>query len=309
MAIRRIGVCGTDLHAFAGNQAYFTYPRILGHELAAKVLDIGPNPRGIRPGDPVIPIPYLHCGECIACRNGRTNCCTQMQVLGVHVDGGMQELLAVPSELLLPSGSLSWDQMALAEPLAIGAHAVRRAGLRSGEKVVVVGCGPIGLGLIYFAKRAGAQVAALDTDPFRLAFAAETFGADLIVPGGNEARETILEWSTGDLATAVFDATGHTAALESGIRYMAHGGRYVLVGLSKGPLTFMHPEIHARETSLLCSRNATLEDFEEVIRGLPDFPAEAFITHRLDFGNVVQRFGALTNPENRVIKGMVEFPE
>ncbi len=307
LAIRRVGVCGTDLHAFAGNQAYFTYPRILGHELAAEVLDIGPNPEGILRGDPVIPIPYLHCGTCIACRGGRTNCCSRIQVLGVHADGGMQELLTVPTELLLPGKDLSWDQMALTEPLAIGAHAVRRAGLRAGEKVVVVGCGPIGLGLIYFAKRRGAEVAAIDTDPFRLEFAAETFGADLAVPAGEEAPDTVREWSSGDMATAVFDATGYAAALESGIRYMAHGGRYVLVGLSKGPLTFMHPEIHAKETSLLCSRNATREDFEEVITALPAYPADAYITHRLAFGEVPRRFAELTERDNQVVKAVISL--
>ncbi len=307
LAIRRIGVCGTDLHAFAGNQAYFTYPRILGHELAAEVLDIGPNSGGIHRGDPVIPIPYVHCGTCIACRGGRTNCCSRIQVLGVHVDGGMQELITVPTELLLPAGDLSWDQMALTEPLAIGAHAVRRAGLRSGEKIVVVGCGPIGLGLVYFAKRSGAEVAAIDTDPFRLAFAAETFGAELVAPAGPDTPDIIRDWTSGDMATAVFDATGNTRALESGIRYMAHGGRYVLVGLSKGPLTFMHPEIHAKETSLLCSRNATREDFKEVTRSLPDFPVETFITHRLGFTDVPEQFGELTKPENRVIKAMITF--
>jgi threonine dehydrogenase-like Zn-dependent dehydrogenase len=125
--IRRIGVCGTDLHAFRGRQPYFSYPRILGHELAGVVLEVGPNDRGIRPGDRVAVEPYLSCGECRPCRTGRYNCCAALQVLGVHRDGGMRELLSVPVHLLHRSERLTLDQLALIETLGIGYHAVERA--------------------------------------------------------------------------------------------------------------------------------------------------------------------------------------
>src|SRR5664279_4848997 len=123
--IKRIGICGTDLHAFEGTQPYFNYPRILGHELAGELVELDDAP-GLNRGEFVTFIPYFNCGKCIACRNGKTNCCVQMHVCGVHVDGGMAEYLSVPSPSLLHGDGLSFDELALAEPLAIGAHGVRR---------------------------------------------------------------------------------------------------------------------------------------------------------------------------------------
>ena len=129
LKIKQVGICGTDLHAYGGNQAFFSYPRILGHELAAEVLEIGANEQGLKEGDKVIIMPYLSCQKCIACRNGKTNCCTNISVLGVHSDGGMQEIISLPTDILLPAGDLSLSEIALVEPLAIGAHAIRRAAL------------------------------------------------------------------------------------------------------------------------------------------------------------------------------------
>src|SRR5687767_9652799 len=143
--IKRIGICGTDLHAFEGTQPYFSYPRILGHELSGELVAFD-NAPGFQASEAVTIIPYFNCGNCIACRRGKPNCCTQMKVCGVHVDGGMVEYLSVPSYSLLHGDGLSFDELALVEPLAIGAHAVRRAAIEKGEYVLVVGAGPIGLG-------------------------------------------------------------------------------------------------------------------------------------------------------------------
>ncbi|MDT7830355.1 zinc-binding alcohol dehydrogenase family protein [Pricia sp. S334] len=309
LEIHKVGICGTDLHAYAGNQAFFEYPRILGHELAARVLEIDENPQEIKIGDKVVVMPYISCGSCIACSNGKSNCCTDIQVLGVHTDGGMQQRIVVPPELLVPAPRLSDDQMAVVEPLAIGAHAIRRADLKSGETIVVVGCGPIGIGILKLAQIAGAQVIAIDTNEQRLEYAREKIGADHTLLGGKDAVEQVRHITDGDMATAVFDATGHKGALESGIAYMAHGGRYVLVGLSKGELCFTHPEIHAKETSLLCSRNATLEDFKQVISILEadKFPMDSFITHNVDFTEMIANFETWLDPEKGVIKATVNF--
>src|SRR5688500_1524126 len=130
--VHRVGVCGTDLHAYRGRQPFFTYPRILGHELGVEVVEVGENAHGIRPGDRCAVEPYLNCGTCIACRHGKTNCCVELRVLGVHTDGGMREFIAVPVNKLHRSESLSWEQLALVETLGIGAHAVERAGLGAG---------------------------------------------------------------------------------------------------------------------------------------------------------------------------------
>ncbi|AUP80487.1 zinc-binding alcohol dehydrogenase family protein [Flavivirga eckloniae] len=307
LQINKVGICGTDLHAYAGNQAFFTYPRILGHELASEVLEIGENPQGIKAGDKVVIMPYVSCGECIACRNGKTNCCTNITVLGVHGDGGMQEQITVPTNILLPANNLSNDEMAIVEPLAIGAHAIRRAAIKKDEIVVVVGCGPIGIGIMKLAQIAGAKVIALDLNDDRLQYAKDKIGVDYTVNVGNDPVKQISEITNGDMATAVFDASGHKGALEAGPDYMAHGGRFVLVGLSKGELTYTHPAVHAKEMTLMCSRNATTEDFEHVISVLDQFPTDSFITHNVPFTEMIENFDSWLDPATGVIKATVNF--
>lgn len=309
--IKRIGICGTDLHAYAGNQAFFTYPRVLGHELSAEIIEIDQNEHQLKPGDPVVIMPYLSCGKCIACRNGKPNCCTNIRVLGVHTDGGMQEIISVPTEILIPAKGLSHDEIAIVEPLAIGGHAIRRAALKADEFVLVIGCGPIGMGIIKLAQIAGAKVIAMDVNEQRLQFVREKLEVKYTVNALEDPEIRISEITQGDLCTAVFDATGNKAALESGVNYMAHGGRYVLVGLSKGTLSFHHPAIHAKETTLMCSRNATFEDFHAVIDVLSQklFPIEAFISHRVTFGEMISNFDDWLKPETAVIKAMVSLEE
>ncbi|MDO3695376.1 zinc-binding alcohol dehydrogenase family protein [Wenyingzhuangia sp. chi5] len=307
LRVKKVGICGTDLHAYSGNQAFFTYPRILGHELASEIVEIGENDKGLKSGDRVVIMPYVSCGKCVACRNGKTNCCTDISVLGVHSDGGMQEYITVRKDLLLPANQLSYDQMAIVEPLAIGAHAIRRANVQKGETVVVVGCGPIGIGMVKLAQIAGAKVIVLDVNDDRLKYTKEEIGADYVINVNDQPVEKIIEITNGDMATAVFDATGFKGALEVGVDYMSHGGRYVLVGLSKGDLNFNHPKIHAKETTIMCSRNATTEDFEHVINVLNQFPTESFITHNVPFTEMISHFDSWTKPATGVIKATVDF--
>lgn len=307
LKVNKVGICGTDLHAYMGNQAFFTYPRILGHELATRVIEIDANGQGIKAGDKVVVMPYISCKKCIACKNGKTNCCTDIRVLGVHTDGGMQEKIVVPQDLLISANNLTDDQMAIVEPLAIGAHALRRAGVKTGEVIVIIGCGPIGIGILKQAQLLGAKTIALDVDKGRLQYARDLIGVDHVVNVANEPLLQIQEITNGDLASVVFDATGNKKALETAPDYMAHGGRYVLVGLSKGDITYNHPAIHAKEMTLMCSRNATLEDFKRVIEILPEFPTDKFITHSVHFSEMINHFDTWTNPESGVIKATVEF--
>lgn len=306
LKVHRVGICGTDIHAYGGNQAFFKYPRILGHELAAEIMDIEAH-ESLQIGDRVIIMPYVSCGDCIACRNGKTNCCTNINVLGVHVDGGMQEIISVPTDLLIPAKNLSFNQMAIIEPLAIGAHALRRAAVKKGETIVVIGCGPIGIGLMKLAQIMGAKVIALDVNHDRLAYARNEIGVAFAISVEDNPKERIAEITNGDMAQVVFDATGNRKALESGIDYMSHGGSYVLVGLSKGELTFNHPQIHAKETTLMCSRNATLADFQFVIDTIEQFPTQSFITHEVPFSEMINHFDSWLLPETGVVKAMVSF--
>jgi threonine dehydrogenase-like Zn-dependent dehydrogenase len=313
--IRRIGICGTDLHAFEGTQPYFDYPRILGHELAGDLVDFDKAP-GFTVGEAVTVIPYFNCGTCIACRNGKPNCCTTLKVCGVHIDGGMVDYLAVPSAALVHGSGLSYDQLALIEPLAIGAHAVRRAGIQPGEFVLVVGAGPIGLGTMEAARIAGGEVIAMDLNEDRLRFCREKLGVLHTVnpvagrdgAGAGGPMEALKRITRGDMPTVVVDATGSLKAIENAFQYMAHGARYVLVGLQKGEIRFSHPEFHKREGTLMSSRNATRADFELIMdsmrRGLID--PTTYITHRVGFDEVKAEFAGWLDPAGGVIKAMVE---
>lgn len=307
LQINKVGICGTDLHAYAGNQAFFTYPRILGHELASEVLEIGENDRGIKAGDKVVVMPYISDPNSVASRNGKPNCCPNITVLGVHGDGGMQEKITVPADILLKANNLSNNEMAIVEPLAIGAHAVRRAAIQKGEIIAVLGAGPIGIGIMKLAQIAGAKVIAIDMNQDRLTYAKEKIGVDYIVKASAESVEEVLKITNGNLCDAVFDASGNKYALEACPDYMSHGGRVVLVGLSKGELTYSHPKIHAKEMTLMCSRNATTEDFEHVISVLNQFPTESFITHSVDFTEMIENFDSWLDPKTGVIKATVSF--
>lgn len=309
LGIHRIGICGTDLHAFEGTQPYFTYPRILGHELAAEFVDAD-DAEGFTKGELVTIIPYFNCGNCIACRSGKPNCCVQMQVCGVHTDGGMREYLLVPSYSLLHGNGLSADELALTEPLAIGAHAISRAAIQKGEWVLVVGAGPIGLGIIAFAAIAGANVIVLDVNESRLSFCRNQLPVKHTINAASaDVMAELKEFTGGDMPTVVIDATGNLKAINNAFQYLAHGGRYVLVGLQKGDIQVNHPEFHKREATMMSSRNAVKKDFEFVIDCIKDQRIQPlkFITHRVSFGKTADEFASWLNPANGVIKAMVEM--
>jgi len=306
--IRRIGICGTDLHAFEGTQPYFSYPRILGHELAGEVVEIG-DEEGFVVGDLVTVIPYFNCGSCVSCRNEKPNCCQKISVLGVHEDGGMQEYVSLPISSLIKKEDLTLEQLAMAEPFAIGAHGVRRAGVKPGQRVLVIGAGPIGLGVMEFARIAGATVIAMDINENRLGFCREVLNIPHVVKADLEAHQLIRELTNGDFCDSVIDATGNLAAINQGFKYMAHGGNYVLVGLQKGEITFSHPEFHKREATLMSSRNATRADFSQVLDAMSSgkLVVDNYITHQVPFDQVKENFQSWLNPDTGVIKAMVEM--
>ena len=308
LKIKRIGICGTDLHAFEGTQPFFNYPRILGHELAAEIVTT--DVEGFSDGEAVTFMPYFNCSDCIACRMGKPNCCVSIKVSGVHIDGGMREYLSVPSSSLVHGEGLSFDELALVEPLAIGAHGVRRAGVTEGEYVLVIGAGPIGLGTMEFAKIAGGKVIAMDINDNRLNFCIEKLKVDYTInPANEDALQKLKAITNGDMPTVVFDATGNLKAINNAFQYIGHGGRFVLIGLQKGDISFNHPEFHKRETTLMSSRNATRADFEQVIsvmkKGLIN-PA-TYITHQVPFDAIKDNFESWLDPATGVIKAMVEI--
>lgn len=309
LKIKRIGICGTDLHAFEGTQPYFKYPRILGHELAAELIEFD-NAPGFTKGEAVTFIPYFNCGVCIACRNGKPNCCVDLKVCGVHVDGGMVEYLSVPSISLVHGEGLSYDELALIEPLAIGAHGVMRAGITKGEFVLIIGAGPIGLGTIEFARIAGAEVIVLDVNEARLDFCRQYLNVKHTINAkSTDVLEQLKMITNSDMPTVVIDATGNQKAINNAFQYMAHGARFVLIGLQKNEISFSHPEFHKREATLMSSRNATRHDFEHVIICMKNglIKPKTYITHQFNFDELKNNFADLLKPETGVIKAMVSI--
>ena len=306
--VRRVGVCGTDLHIFSGNQPYLSYPRVMGHELSGVAEEV-PAGCAIAAGDPVYLIPYLSCGTCRACRDGKTNCCRTLEVLGVHRDGGMTEYLSIPQRFVRAASGLTLDQAAMVEFLAIGAHAARRSGCRGGQRALVVGAGPIGMAVAVFAGLRGAAVTMLDSRQDRLRFCEENLAISSTVPLGPDDVGRLSGLTGGDFFDVVFDATGSPAAMERGFQFVGHGGTYVLVSIVGSSISFSDPEFHKRETTLLGSRNATPEDFETVVTALRAgrVPTEALNTHRLPLAEAPERFPSLLDPREGVIKAILHL--
>jgi threonine dehydrogenase-like Zn-dependent dehydrogenase len=307
--IRQVGVCGTDLHAYQGDQPFFTYPRILGHELGVEVLEIGENEQGLSAGSRCAVEPYFHCGQCPACRRGKPNCCLNLQVFGVHIDGGMREYARLPTRYLHPSPTLSFEHLALVEPLAIGAHAVARAQLSKGEQVLVVGAGPIGLAVTQFALLAGAQVMVLDISEQRLRFCQERWPQVTCLHGQGDPLAALRTRGGDDFPTAVFDATGNPHSMRASFSYPGHGGRLIFVGLFQGDVTFNDPDFHKRELTLLSSRNATSADFQRVVAHLEAgrIDLAPWITHRATAETVIEAFPHWFERESGIIKALIAF--
>jgi len=293
VSIHRIGVCGTDLHAFTGRQPFFSYPRVLGHELGVTVINAPKNDRGIKPGERCAVEPYITCGTCRACVKGKTNCCESFQTLGVHTDGAMQEVFAVPVEKLHKSDKLSLDQLALVETLGIGAHAVRRGDPQPGDDVLVVGAGPVGLAAIQFALAAGANVRVLELNDRRRKFVAQLDVESVAEPDDRQA----------DL---VIDATGAAAAMQAAFHSVCHGGRLVFVGVCQEDITFPDPLFHRREMTLLGSRNS-VGVFPGIIEMIEDgrIDTTPWITHRMQLADVPEVFPTLAGKPD-LVKAMIE---
>lgn len=309
--VHRVGICGTDLHAFQGKQTFFSYPRVLGHELGVEVIEIAKGDKHARPGDRCAIEPYMNCGSCIACRRGKPNCCTSMQVLGVHMDGGMQDELIVPGHKLHCSETLGFESLALVETLCIGAHAVQRPHLEEGETVLVIGAGPIGLTVLTFAAIANVKLLVLDMNEQRLSFCQQQFPSCITIKAGDDTPGAIMNAAGGELPTAVFDCTGNPSSMVSSIDYCAHGARLVWVGHFPGDITFNDPNFHKRELTLMGSRNATPDDFKHTIALLESgrIDVSPWITHRASPEAMIKEFPSWLQPETGVIKAVVEWAE
>ncbi|MEB2843917.1 alcohol dehydrogenase catalytic domain-containing protein [Rhizobiales bacterium RZME27] len=305
--IRHIGICGTDFHIFAGKHPFLEYPRVMGHELSGTVEEAPADSR-LKAGDPVYIVPYLSCDTCKACRKGLSNACCNIQVLGVHKDGGMAEYLCVPEQNVVPTGKIPLADAAMIEFLAIGAHGVKRGMITSEDRVLVTGSGPIGMSAIIFAKARGAHVTVMDTREDRLKFAVDQLGADATIFADENAESEAERQTSGEWYDVVIDATGNAVPMQRGFGFLAHGARYVFLSVVRQDITFSDPEFHKREATLIASRNAQPDDFAEVVRQIEagKVPTRALNTHRGRLEDGVSLFAEWSKPEAGVIKAILE---
>jgi len=307
LAVSHVGICGTDYHIFEGKHPFLEYPRVMGHEISATVLETGDGVT-MAVGAPVIVNPYLSCGTCIACRKDKPNCCTNIKVLGVHTDGAFCEEITVPAGNLYAAEGLSLEAAATVEFLAIGAHAVRRSLTPSGSRSLVIGAGPIGLGAAIFSRIAGHEVTLLDTSAERLQMAADRFGFQSGIVANEATADAVKAATGGDGFDVVFDATGYGPSMERAFSFVAHGGALVLVSVVKDDIRFSDPEFHKREMMVIGSRNATRVDFEHVAASIAKglVPVDKLITHRTTLEGAPGDLARWAHEKSGLIKAVIK---
>lgn len=276
LRVEMVGLCGTDLNSFRGMNPLVTYPRVIGHEIAATVLSGSADiPAGIR----VTVSPYTSCGNCAACRRGRVNACQSNQTFGVQRDGAMTELLSVPVEKVYPS-LLSFKELCLVEPLTVGVHATARARVTSDDIVAVYGCGGVGLGAIAGAAFRGATTIAIDLDDKKLETAKAAGASHLIHSCRDNVRARLQELTGGLGPDVVIEAIGLPETFRAAVEQVAFTGRVVYIGYAKEPVSYETKLFVQKELDVMGSRNALPQDFREVMSILEAgrFPVESTVS-------------------------------
>jgi 2-desacetyl-2-hydroxyethyl bacteriochlorophyllide A dehydrogenase len=298
--VRGMGICGSDIAAYKGINPLVTYPRIIGHEIAGEVLEAPPGETEIMPGDRVVIEPSVYCGKCYPCMNKRMNCCENLAVRGVHIDGGMSGFCVHPRHRVhkVPA-DVSWTHLAMVEPLTISVHAVKRARLAKGEHLVVTGSGPIGLLAAQYALVIGAVPIVVDPIDERLAFARLLGIPHGINPVKENAVERIKEITGGRMAEAVVEASGSDAAIRSSIDYVAYSGRITLVGWPKGEVALMTAMFTKKELDVMGSRNS-LRVFPESI--------DLIAGNKIDVASLITRTVSFEEIP-AVVKEIAAYPE
>ncbi len=263
--VRAAGICGSDIGAFRGVNPLVSYPRIIGHEIAGEVLEIAPNSKGIKAGDHVIVDPYLYCGKCYPCSIGRTNCCENLKVLGVHVEGGMVEYFTHPQEMLykVPE-DLPWELIPLAEPLTIALHGLHRSALKAGEHIAISGAGPIGLLAAMSALTYQAIPIVIDPVAERLD-KAQSLGVSYVInPTVENLTDRVAELTHGRMVEVMMEASGANTAIQNSLAIVAHAGRIAFTGWPKGDTSLTTGTITKKEVDIRGARTSAGE-FGEAI--------------------------------------------
>lgn len=307
--VKRVGICGSDMHIYHGTNPLATYPRIVGHEVAGEVVEVGSNVSGMKPGDHVVVEPIRYCGECYACRKGRPNVCQSLSVFGVHEDGGLREFFVLPeNQLHVVNSSLEWDEIVLAEPYTIGAQAVWRGAVGEGDTVFIQGSGPIGICILKMAKLQGARVIISDLKQERLAFAKEN-GADEIINASEESVEDrVLELTDGEGPNVVIDAVCLPSTFELGVNLVSPAGTVVVLGFDERPSSIPQLPITKKEVTIVGSRLQT-NQFEKVVSllNIEKLQSNGFITHHFPISEVQEAFRYVEKNPDQVRKAVIVF--
>ncbi|TWT04922.1 zinc-binding alcohol dehydrogenase family protein [Planomicrobium sp. CPCC 101079] len=307
--VKRVGICGSDMHIYHGTNPLATYPRIVGHEVAGEVVEVGSSVETLQVGDHVVVEPINYCGECYACRKGRPNVCEKLSVFGVHEDGGMREYAVLPEKQLhAVSKELSWDEIVLAEPYTIGAQAVWRGNVEAGDTVLIQGCGPIGICILKLAKIAGATVYMTDLSEERMAFAKES-GADVVINAGKESvKDRILELTNGGGPNVVIDAVGMPATVELSIDLVSPAGYVVVLGFDERPSAIPQLPITKKEVTIVGSRLQT-NQFGKVVELMNsgELKSDGLTTHKFALADVQEAFTFVEKNPDKVRKALVVF--
>lgn len=288
LRVDTVGFCGTDLSTFRGKNPLVSYPRVPGHEVGATIERLG---EGVgeewRVGQRVLVLPYTECGRCTSCRAGRFNCCRNNQTLGVQRQGAMAEYAVAPAGKLMTAEGLSHRELALVEPLTVGAHAAARGGVESGDTVAVFGAGAIGLGVIAAAAFRGARVIAIDIDDTKLALARRCGATETVNSESEPLHERLQTLTDGDGPHVVIEAVGLPATFRAAVEEVCFAGRVVYVGYAKAPVEYDTAQFVVKELDIRGSRNALREDFEAVARMLQEggFPTDEVVSHTCALGD------------------------
>jgi 2-desacetyl-2-hydroxyethyl bacteriochlorophyllide A dehydrogenase len=306
--IRHVGLCGSDLATFSGLNPLISFPRIPGHEIGAVILSVGPDvPADYAPGRRVIVMPYTACGACSSCRKGKTNACRYNRTLGVQQDGGLCERIVLPFGKLILNDALAPRHLALVEPLSVGFHAVSRGKITSSDRVVVLGCGMIGIGAIAGAAARGAEVIAVDFGA--KAEFAKRYGARHAIDAASEDVTARVEALTdGDWADVVIEAVGLPETFTRAIDVACFGGRVVYIGYSKAPVTYDTKFFNLKELDIMGSRNALPEDFDTVVRYLEEQgdASDALISRIIPFANAASALPYWVENRANTLKIIIE---
>ena len=310
VAIRSAGICGSDMHIYHGKSAFAVYPNIMGHELAGEIHAIGSKVSGFAPGERVAINNVLSCGHCYACRIGRPNVCRNLKVLGVHTSGGFQEYLRIPAANVyhLPE-TISWAHAALVEPYSIASQSMSRGRIVDGDTILICGAGPIGLMLLQAARLYDVKVAVMDIIDSRLAMARE-LGADLTINSKVvDPRAAVMEFTDGEGASLLFEATGNTRVLELCIsEYASQASRLVVLGFSSEPIKIAPIEIMRRELEVIGTR-LNNDRFPEAIEWLATgkINPDALISAVYPLAKVQEAFTAIDDNPQETVKVVLTF--